>query len=601
LQAIFKKEFSQVFLLAFLLNLIYYSHLLFAGINNLGAYDADYHLYLLEAVRKSLFEYHQLPYWDPWHMGGLPLLGNSQIPLSPLYVPILFFGTVAGAKITLVLLSVIGFTSAFYLGKFIGLTREPALAVAIVWSFSGIFASNIEEGWFLFSHLHLIPLAFLLFLKWKDDIRFAVLLGLLFSLIVFGGSPYPFVIGLLLFGIFALYYLIVDRNYKPLLFLFISGIVTILTSAIKLLPTLSWLSQNPRELEGILDGYSLEALFLSLTKSGLNIDYPTQKLFSHSYMDGAVLYASTEYAMYVGILVLVLAIAGLFYKNPYKLPLAISLLLILLIMLGDYSALPLWSLLKKFPVYGSMRVVARFKFDFIFLLSIFVGFGVSFISARIVKGNLFAKVILLLLFANLFAGNYLLLSHSFYVKQEVVKPQVKYDGSYFQIMKSPYYNRYGWLPDTHKYKISGMYPYIKANIGVTDGYEPFSLLVFARGVGSPEYHGEAFLSSGSNLYPAKFDSWSPNRFDISWEKGRAGLLYINQNYNKGWTLCQDSVKEVLNKGLIAIPVTKEDRHASLCYRPAERIGLWLSLLSLFAFVGYSGHLLKSELLCREKE
>ena len=52
----------------------------------LGSSDWDQHLFYYGAVLKSVVEYGQLPFWNPWYCGGNVLWQNPQIALlSPVY------------------------------------------------------------------------------------------------------------------------------------------------------------------------------------------------------------------------------------------------------------------------------------------------------------------------------------------------------------------------------------------------------------------------------------------------------------------------------------------------------------------------------------
>ena len=59
---------------------------LFAQPTALGVFDWDQHLFYYGAVLKSVVEYGQMPFWNPWYCGGNVLWQNPQIALlSPVY------------------------------------------------------------------------------------------------------------------------------------------------------------------------------------------------------------------------------------------------------------------------------------------------------------------------------------------------------------------------------------------------------------------------------------------------------------------------------------------------------------------------------------
>ena len=52
----------------------------------LGISDWDAHLFQYTSVFRSVYEYGQLPFWNPWFCGGNVLWQNPQAPLiTPLY------------------------------------------------------------------------------------------------------------------------------------------------------------------------------------------------------------------------------------------------------------------------------------------------------------------------------------------------------------------------------------------------------------------------------------------------------------------------------------------------------------------------------------
>src|SRR5215212_7215402 len=61
---------------------------LFASPNGLGLLDWDQHLFYYGSVMKTVVEYGQLPFWNPWYCGGNVLWQNPQIPLLSPALPL---------------------------------------------------------------------------------------------------------------------------------------------------------------------------------------------------------------------------------------------------------------------------------------------------------------------------------------------------------------------------------------------------------------------------------------------------------------------------------------------------------------------------------
>src|SRR3989442_14791319 len=64
-----------------------------------GREDWDYFAHHYEAMRRTVVEYGQVPWWNPWSCGGIPLTANPQIGLVSINFPlVLVLGTYAGLK-----------------------------------------------------------------------------------------------------------------------------------------------------------------------------------------------------------------------------------------------------------------------------------------------------------------------------------------------------------------------------------------------------------------------------------------------------------------------------------------------------------------------
>jgi hypothetical protein len=65
--------------------------------------DWEYYAAKYEAARRSIVEYGQFPWWDPWTRGGFPLAANPLCGVSGLAMPlVLAFGTTIGLRLAVV-------------------------------------------------------------------------------------------------------------------------------------------------------------------------------------------------------------------------------------------------------------------------------------------------------------------------------------------------------------------------------------------------------------------------------------------------------------------------------------------------------------------
>ncbi|WP_165229034.1 hypothetical protein [Aquisphaera insulae] len=71
---------------------------------NLGFGDWDLFLGKHEAARRTILDYGEFPWWDPWTRGGFPLAANPQCGVISVQMPfILLFGTTIGMRIATVI------------------------------------------------------------------------------------------------------------------------------------------------------------------------------------------------------------------------------------------------------------------------------------------------------------------------------------------------------------------------------------------------------------------------------------------------------------------------------------------------------------------
>src|SRR3954467_10630111 len=119
---------------------------LFVQPNGVGHYDWDQHLFYYASVLKSVIEYGQFPFWNPWYCGGNVLWQNPQVPLlSPVFPLAMIVSLPLAMKINIVLHSWIGLVGMhLLLTTALGLTFAPAVwYLAIVATLAGGPAMHI--------------------------------------------------------------------------------------------------------------------------------------------------------------------------------------------------------------------------------------------------------------------------------------------------------------------------------------------------------------------------------------------------------------------------------------------------------------------------
>lgn len=180
--------------------LVYVLPILLSG-NGLLPGDYDMQVQMSEAARVSIMQFKQLPLWNPWVAGGVPLFADPQFGLfTPQTLFSLFFGATFAWKLTLALYFILAFVSMKKLSLY--LTRRDKLVANLlgyIWAFSSFFALR-AAGHFTFMLLSLLPLAVYFALRLKGSRRYTVYSILLLSYCFNAAMHYSSILILLVFS-----------------------------------------------------------------------------------------------------------------------------------------------------------------------------------------------------------------------------------------------------------------------------------------------------------------------------------------------------------------------------------------------------------------
>src|SRR5688500_5166920 len=114
---------------------LYFTWPLLASGARLGIVDWDALLFQHASVMRSVYEYGQPPFWNPWYCGGHVLWQNPQAPLvSAVYLLAPFMPLAAAMKIVV---------AAHYLAGFAGMHRLVTRALRVTWLPAVLFLSSL--------------------------------------------------------------------------------------------------------------------------------------------------------------------------------------------------------------------------------------------------------------------------------------------------------------------------------------------------------------------------------------------------------------------------------------------------------------------------
>ncbi|MDX2776416.1 hypothetical protein PV379_03555 [Streptomyces caniscabiei] len=129
-----------------------------------------------EAIRVSILEYHQFPWWNPWMAGGIPLYANPQLGVFSIQTLLVFiFGAPFGLKMAVILYMILGYASMYLLlSRYFRVKQVTAILLSLVWILSSFFVAHMPSH-FTFVWYMLAPLFVhlsLLVNNWKTGLLF---------------------------------------------------------------------------------------------------------------------------------------------------------------------------------------------------------------------------------------------------------------------------------------------------------------------------------------------------------------------------------------------------------------------------------------------
>ena len=321
--------------------------------------DGPFFFRLVEAGKVSFSRWGELPLWNPYECGGVPLWDNPQsvvaAPTMLLMQPLDTRATIAVFTLSHV---VVGFVGMWLLCRSeLKSSRLAAFVAACLFAFSAGLSNHAAGGHMPFVAFQFAPLALVLWRRAETDARGAIGLGLLTALMLYEGGVYaPAFMGLMLAAETVTRLTSLARISRIVRVGALAMGVALVVGAARLLPVLDQIAHHKRPLAGETDAIDWQLL------KDMYLDRQHALRFGHEYVWG-------EYLSYTGAIVLVLAAIGLLlsvFAETWMVFVAVALFAL---MLGHYSPYAPWSLLKgHVPPFISMRVPARFRL----LLMVFI-------------------------------------------------------------------------------------------------------------------------------------------------------------------------------------------------------------------------------------
>jgi hypothetical protein len=484
------KHFFLVALIVFIiLSTIHVSPIL-KNICNRGIFDWDQHFFFHEVPRETIVRYNQFPLWNPYYFGGNVLLANTQTRfLSPSFIFILLFGTIAGLKLEIWLHLILGMTGMYLLARKLGIDCMSSMLSAIIYMCSGTYAFHLTVGHTWFLSIAYLPYVVFFYLKSLENVKFAILSGAFIALMILEGGIYPAPMTSLFLVFFAAFLALKQRSFTAIKSLCIVAVFSFLFSAVKFIPAMEFFWDYPRFIESSdhISLYMLPNIFFKKTND-LFVSLPGQK------------YGWWEYSCYIGVIPVLLWLLGSIIDFKKRWPLIVTGVIFLTFALGDFGFLSPWHYLHKVPIFKSMHVPSRFTFVFLFTVALFTGFFLDKLKTLSMDRHLSRFHSLrwfIYLFLLVFVTVDIIVENSRVFASAFPHP-------HFDVVRNKDFKQ---IEGNNR----NQYMTCLGNEGTLNGYDPTHFPVKAVAHTDPEYKGEVFVSTGEI---AVIRYWSPNKIKV---------------------------------------------------------------------------------------
>lgn len=340
---------------------------LFVVPDGLGYQDWDVQLFLHGSVFKSLAEYGQLPFWNPWYCGGNVLWQNPQVALlTPVYPLATVVSLPLAMKINVALHYWVGFLGMhLLLTRTIGLRFLPAVVfLGSLFTLSGAFAMHLAVGHGNFLPAFYLPLQLFLYLRalTRGAVRDAASAGGVLALMVFNGGLHVVPMAAAGIGVCGVLVAMLWRDWRPMALAAVAFAAGLALSAPKLVPTALYVA-GPHFWDTRVPTAHPDLTTIEMLVRAYIDPYQTRGL----KLDGQV-HGWHEYGNYIGLPAALLLVTGVAWalsdrrhvNRSLGAPLAGTTLLLLAMSVGEFSAFAPAAIAGGLPLLSNFRIPSRY-------------------------------------------------------------------------------------------------------------------------------------------------------------------------------------------------------------------------------------------------
>lgn len=548
----------------------WYCASLFASPDGLGILDWDQHLFYYGSVIKSLFEYHQLPFWNPWYCGGNVLWQNPQIPLLTPVIPLAAVMSLPLAmKVNIALhywVGLVGFD--LLLHRSLGVRdRVVTAGLACIGVFSGAMAMHVAVGHSVFLPVLYLPLQlhFTLQAIRTRAVRHLVWAAVPLALMIWNGALHAVPISLAAVGALALTASLTQRRVMPLVAAALIAMLGFAYSAPKLLPVALFVTSDrftdvrtTIEHPDAMSAEMVARVYLDRYQNrGLKFDGQRSGWYEYGNYVGGFAVAGIAGA------ILLAFVGGGTRERWLGLALGVTSVLFLLLSAGEFAAWAPASLARFVPLFSSFRIPSRYTFGFVICGIATLGWAWRALlgdGALPPAGRVFAGALCLAAAADV-----------------AVQSRVQLDGVFSAPpLERPFFSAGLGSPtpppiDTTGNAYAAGSPMLHSLVNNTNFWGCYESLQLIR-TAAPD---RPFLSAdgAARLTDVRF---TPNRVDFSLIAGRdTTAVALNQNSAPGWSSSAGPVTPLEGAGMTVATTPGQAGRFVIRFTPP---GLWPGVL-----------------------
>ena len=483
----------------------------FPGDRMINTVDWDMFAAFYEAVRKNIVDYHQFPYWNPWHFGGTPLFARPQVTVFGIEtVFVLLLGPINGLHAAMIAYALIGAAGMWMcLGDYV---KNPAARFwgSMVFAMQGALASHIAFGHPMMTAVFFTPYLVFFMRRFKNSLAAALWFAFVSAVMINQSLHY---VSLTVAAFVGIYMLILTcknlKNKKYMINLAAAALLFLSLGGYRLILTLHLLSEFPRTIDMRLD-VPFKHFVVALL-------YPGQSLFT--FPEPVKLYWGWfEIGCYAGIFTIIIFFISMFRELKWWH--AGAVITAMLTVNSTAKWLPgYW--VRELPAFHSFFCITRWRMIMMFFIALGCARGVDWLIRVKLRGR-WKYVIpgLLVLSIIGFQWNlHVCWRDCKYTTETAMLATAKGDSA--KAIKTIDQNSYGKYASVHY------------NLGQVFAYEPLYGYALNKKnmrltADNPAYRGEFYPAKGkiSGIF------WSPNRIDL--ETAPNTVVLVNQNPGSYW-------------------------------------------------------------------